>query len=290
MLDGLGHTRLLLDSSGNITDRYSYDAWGNPIEQVGTTFNPFRWNAAYGYEWTPAIGLYHVGAREYDPRTARWLQRDPIDAASGDPNLYRYAGNDPVNRADPSGLDGLDDAAHFAAGWGDRLTGNLTKHIRDWLCDRLDLPRWEPRDPCDEWYLAGHLVGAVHDYALTRGAGKAGGALRAARQQGKNPPNPGGRHGGSDHRNKVMQRAQDLQNDGYTIVAGGGIAPEQAIRDPNNPRRLRYPDIIAEKGGQRHYENVGRRNKRGDPVKRERQAKDDLEQWLGVPVQFTPYN
>ncbi len=100
MLDGLGHTRLLLDSSGNITDRYSYDAWGNPIEQVGTTFNPFRWNAAYGYEWTPATGLYHVGAREYDPRTARWLQRDPLDAASGDPNLYRYCGNDPINYAD----------------------------------------------------------------------------------------------------------------------------------------------------------------------------------------------
>ena len=44
-----------------------------------------------------------MGAREYDPRTARWLQRDPIDAASGDPNLYRYAGNDPVNLHDPDG-------------------------------------------------------------------------------------------------------------------------------------------------------------------------------------------
>jgi len=30
------------------------------------------------------------------------------------------------------------------------ITGNLTKHIRDWLCDLLDLPRWEPRDPCNE--------------------------------------------------------------------------------------------------------------------------------------------
>ncbi len=62
------------------------------------------WNGAYGYEYVPATGLYHVGAREYDPRTARWLQRDPIDATSGDPNLYRYCGNDPVNYTDPSGL------------------------------------------------------------------------------------------------------------------------------------------------------------------------------------------
>ncbi len=25
------------------------------------------------------------------------IQRDPIDVASGDPNLYRYCGNDPVH-------------------------------------------------------------------------------------------------------------------------------------------------------------------------------------------------
>jgi len=62
------------------------------------------WNGAYGYEYIPFTGLYHVGAREYDPRTARWLQRDPIEAASGDPNLYRYCTNDPINFVDPDGL------------------------------------------------------------------------------------------------------------------------------------------------------------------------------------------
>ena len=62
-------------------------------------------NGAYGYEWVPETGLYHVGARAYDPRIARWLQRDPIDASSGDPNLYRYAGNDPVNYRDPTGTE-----------------------------------------------------------------------------------------------------------------------------------------------------------------------------------------
>jgi len=44
-----------------------------------------------------------VGARAYDPRTARWLQRDPVGAKSGHPNLYRYCQNDPINRADPDG-------------------------------------------------------------------------------------------------------------------------------------------------------------------------------------------
>ncbi|NUQ71942.1 MAG: RHS repeat-associated core domain-containing protein, partial [Chthonomonadales bacterium] len=59
---------------------------------------------AAGYQHVPFTGLYHVGAREYDPRTARWLQRDPIGQSSGDPNLYRYCLNDAVNLSDPSGL------------------------------------------------------------------------------------------------------------------------------------------------------------------------------------------
>jgi uncharacterized protein RhaS with RHS repeats len=64
-----------------------------------------------------------VGAREYAPRTARCLQRDPIDAASGDPNLYRYCGNDPLNQIDPDGTDwtyhDLLDAAGFIPVIGD---------------------------------------------------------------------------------------------------------------------------------------------------------------------------
>jgi hypothetical protein len=60
---------------------------GNGFARAGNTHQSFTWNGAYGYEWVPETGLYHVGAREYDPHAARRLQRNPIDAASVNPKL-----------------------------------------------------------------------------------------------------------------------------------------------------------------------------------------------------------
>lgn len=44
----------------------------------------------------------------FDPSIGRWLEEDPIDFDGGDANLYRYVGNDPVNRTDPTGLRAVD--------------------------------------------------------------------------------------------------------------------------------------------------------------------------------------
>jgi RHS repeat-associated protein len=56
-----------------------------------------------GQEYDQETGLYHMGARYYDPRLGRWLSEDPIGIAGGT-NLYAYVGNDPVNGRDPTGL------------------------------------------------------------------------------------------------------------------------------------------------------------------------------------------
>ncbi|MET7610779.1 polymorphic toxin-type HINT domain-containing protein [Streptomyces seoulensis] len=51
-------------------------------------------------------GLIHLGAREYDPVTSRFLSVDPIIDPS-DPqqlNAYAYANNNPVTMSDPNGL------------------------------------------------------------------------------------------------------------------------------------------------------------------------------------------
>ena len=100
--------RALVAPNGTITEVWHYDSWGNPISPPAQRIEqPFLWNGAYGYEYIPFTGLYHIGAREYDPRTARWLQRDPIGVAGGHPSVYLYCGNDPANYADPIGTSPL---------------------------------------------------------------------------------------------------------------------------------------------------------------------------------------
>ena len=62
----------------------------------------------------PETQLYLMGsgggsARYYDPVTGRFISEDRIGLAGGDPNLFRYCGNDPVNKKDPGGADLQDD-------------------------------------------------------------------------------------------------------------------------------------------------------------------------------------
>jgi RHS repeat-associated protein len=53
-----------------------------------------------------STGLTHLGAREYDPTTGRFISRDPV-VDSGDPqqmNGFAYSGNSPVTSSDPTGM------------------------------------------------------------------------------------------------------------------------------------------------------------------------------------------
>jgi RHS repeat-associated protein len=57
-----------------------------------------------GSQWDSALQQWVNGAR-VENGDGRWDQEDPTEFEPGDPNLYRYVGNDPTNETDPSGLE-----------------------------------------------------------------------------------------------------------------------------------------------------------------------------------------
>ena len=102
--DALGSTRFLTDSSGNVTDTYLHDAWGNAVASTGTTVNPFKWVGRYGYYTDNSTAEVYVRARMYQPTMARWCSMDPMPIEVTDLNLLRYVRNNSLRSIDPSGM------------------------------------------------------------------------------------------------------------------------------------------------------------------------------------------
>jgi RHS repeat-associated protein len=110
--DVIGNVTGLVDTSGNVQERYVYEPFGAP------TILDANWNARgsssyasryffQGLRYDATSGLYYARNRDYSPILGRWVQRDPLGLTAGDSNLYRYVGNSPANAADPSGLAGV---------------------------------------------------------------------------------------------------------------------------------------------------------------------------------------
>lgn len=103
--DAIGSTAGLVDGGGNLIDRWVYDAFGMPLRLAGNSGNSFL--GIGGEQYDPITGLYYLRARYYDPQAGRFLSSDPLEGDDTYPltlNKYAYAGSDPVNNSDPSGL------------------------------------------------------------------------------------------------------------------------------------------------------------------------------------------
>ena len=139
LLIGLCRADALAGTSGSVTRRYDYDAFGNELEVAGnpsgTDANPFRYCGEY---WDNETETYYLRARYYDPSIGRFLSEDthwnpsnmtygdnPVkwnERESNDPlglntytlvpnitaimqsgNLYAYCLNNPLLYQDPGG-------------------------------------------------------------------------------------------------------------------------------------------------------------------------------------------
>jgi RHS repeat-associated protein len=101
-----GDITKIVDESRNVVVEYSYDAWGNIIDQTDNELakiNPFRYR---GYRYDEETNLYYLNSRYYNPEVGRFINADGLIGQTGEilsHNMYAYTGNNPVMYYDPNG-------------------------------------------------------------------------------------------------------------------------------------------------------------------------------------------
>jgi RHS repeat-associated protein len=100
--DAQGSTLAMTDETGHVTDRFTYNAWGEEVARTGTTKTPWKWVGAVGAYFDP-VNAYQIRRRGYQPVIGRWASSDPVGFVV-DYNVFRYVSNSPIVYSDPSGL------------------------------------------------------------------------------------------------------------------------------------------------------------------------------------------
>lgn len=117
--DHLGSWTAITDSIGTVTDRASFDAWGN-------TDDVLRFDRGFtGHEHLQDFGFINMNGRMYDPLTSSFLSpdnyvQDPTTQQSF--NRYAYCMYNPLKYVDPSGEQYL--------GWDPGLSYRIEQEMR----------------------------------------------------------------------------------------------------------------------------------------------------------------
>jgi RHS repeat-associated protein len=120
--DHLGAPHQIVNSANVSVWFWDHEPFGDgwPVSAPGFTHRLRFPGQIYDIE----SNLHSNGHRDYDPRLGRYVESDPIGLEGGI-NTYAYAGNDPVNAIDPSGLDPKSEVNYPSSRqiWGDTLLG-----------------------------------------------------------------------------------------------------------------------------------------------------------------------
>ena len=153
---------VLVVQNGARVAAYDYDPYGNPTSSMGRISVDFRYAGMFYHQ---ASGLYLTQYRAYDPRTGRWLSRDPIEEEGG-LNLYGYVGGN------PTGYIGPDGRYYQLIGFGVGFLGDLGYQL--WQNGgNFSCVHWVE---AVGWGLAGATGGAIAEWGLAAAEGAEVGA------------------------------------------------------------------------------------------------------------------
>jgi RHS repeat-associated protein len=107
--DLTGNTAGISGAAGSYVNGYTYLPFGQTTVVSAALANPFTFVGQAGVI-ADGSGLLDMRARAYTPETGRFLSADPLGLIGGDPNVRRYAINNPVTYIDPTGLSPYDTA------------------------------------------------------------------------------------------------------------------------------------------------------------------------------------
>ncbi len=135
--DGLGSVRGLTSATGSLSDTYDYEAFGEVLNQTGSTVNSYMFT---GEARDSESGHYYLRARYYDPNRPGFTQMDTFQGFGSDPRTlhkYLYANADPGNIIDPSGHFGIAGALHTISVAGSLATAGTVGFQFGSLLDRI---------------------------------------------------------------------------------------------------------------------------------------------------------
>ncbi len=99
--------RVFVDYDGTFVQSVDYEPYGEArstgAQPGNANYTSEQWNGGD----TLALGVTQLGPRLYDPMLGRFSSRDPHITLRGSANPYAFGENDPLNAADPAGLDCL---------------------------------------------------------------------------------------------------------------------------------------------------------------------------------------
>jgi RHS repeat-associated protein len=102
LTDHIGSVRQVVNAqTGAIVQSIDYDDFGNVLVDTNPGFTPFGFA---GGLYDRQTKLVRFGARDYEASIGRWACVDKMRFKAGQTNFFTYAGNNPINGTDPTGL------------------------------------------------------------------------------------------------------------------------------------------------------------------------------------------